>query len=161
MDKRQGWLTGGSKALFAKMLRGVGLDQSVKAVLTSVQERSGLFGPRSVVPWPDVDQQIEGVVRRSPEMSGLLDSAHNGNVLFAVPRGIYYDLVLQAGIAYRLLYEGWSSSFLVCQRLPRCNNRDIQTGKASNLLAAVVSHETVGFFEFRGCLFTLLTNLWR
>jgi hypothetical protein len=96
-------------------------------MITSVQEKTGIFGPRLMIPWPTVEQQMQGLVARSPEIGDLLERAGERRVLFIAPRGLHYDLVLQAGLAYRLLFDGVESRFFVCQNLPLCNVRDIQT----------------------------------
>lgn len=115
----------------AAALRSVGLLAPIRGVLTSVQELTGLYGPQALLPWPSVDAQIRGVVARSPELGTLLHDAGPRRVLFVTPRGLHYDLVLQAAIAYRLLYDGVASEFLVCQNLPMCNVRDVQNESAA------------------------------
>jgi hypothetical protein len=108
-------------------LRGLGWLDPLKGIVTGAQERMGVFGPRLVLPWPTVEQQIRGFVSRSQDIDRLFEQAGKRRVLFVAPRGLHYDLVLQAGIAYRLLFDGVKSRFFVCQNLPLCNVRDLQT----------------------------------
>ena len=71
----------------------------LKGMVTGVQEKTGLYGPHQHIPWPTVEQQMRGLVVRSPEIAGLLERAGERRVVFVAPRGLHYDLVLQAGLA--------------------------------------------------------------
>jgi hypothetical protein len=111
----------------ASTLRGLGWLDPLKGIITGVQEKTGVFGPRLMIPWPTVEQQMRGVVSRSGDLDVLIRQAGERRVLFVAPRGLHYDLVLQAALAHRLLFDGVESRFFVCQNLPLCNVRDLQT----------------------------------
>jgi len=77
-----------------------------------------------------VEEQMELCLARSGDILRKLKSkAGSSRVLFIVPRGMHYDLVLQSFLAYRLMFDGATCKFLICQRLPRCNQNDAQSGR--------------------------------
>lgn len=136
------------KILFNAVKLKHALCKLARNMFIAVLKRTSLVNQPGLLSRLTPNVQMGIIMARSKGLAEeLKQKASSPKVLFIVPRGSHYDLVLQTCLAYRLMFEGAYCSFMVCQDLPICNKNDIQNERTSTHSCISCQQNNVHFLD--------------